>query len=80
MNWTEGSMRRTVDGNRLSRADYFFSALDYRMLVPVLALVTVSYTHLARGIALGIFDGVHLGHRHLILTMIRRSEELDRCV
>lgn len=31
----------------------------------------------ARGIALGIFDGVHLGHRHLILTMIRRSEELD---
>ena len=41
MNWTEGSMRRTVDGNRRSRADYFFSALDYRMLVPVLALVMI---------------------------------------
>lgn len=31
----------------------------------------------ARGIALGIFDGVHLGHRHLTLMMMRRSEELE---
>ena len=53
MNWTEGSMRRTVDGNRLSRADYFFSALDYRMLVPVLALVMIGLVVLNNVLASG---------------------------
>jgi len=53
VNWTEGSMRRTVDGNRLSRADYFFSALDYRMLVPVLALVMIGLVVLNNVLASG---------------------------
>jgi hypothetical protein len=53
MNWTEGSMRRTVDGNRRSRADYFFSALDYRMLVPVLALVMIGLVVLNNVLASG---------------------------
>jgi rod shape determining protein RodA len=46
-------MRRTVDGNRLSRADYFFSALDYRMLVPVLALVMIGLVVLNNVLASG---------------------------
>ncbi len=53
MNWTEGSMRKTVDGNRQSRADYFFSALDYRMLVPVLALVMIGLVVLNSVLATG---------------------------
>lgn len=53
MNWTEGSMRRTVDANRQSRADYFFRALDYRMLVPVLALVMIGLVVLNKVLATG---------------------------
>lgn len=46
-------MRRTVNGHRKSRADYFFSALDYRMLVPVIALVIIGLVVLNTVLATG---------------------------
>ncbi|MCK9176193.1 MAG: FtsW/RodA/SpoVE family cell cycle protein [Clostridiales bacterium] len=59
MNWQDGSMRRS-DPLRQSRADRFFQLLDYRMLVPVLALVIIGLavlnTVLAKGYGAVIFD------------------------
>jgi rod shape determining protein RodA len=56
----DGSIRRATDGRPPSRADVFFRALDYRMLVPVLALVIIGLVVLnevlAKGYAAVIFD------------------------
>ncbi len=53
-------MRRTGGGTRQSRADLFFQLLDYKMLVPVLALVIIGLvvlnTVLAKGYGAVIFD------------------------
>lgn len=60
MDWTDGGIRRTGGEHRVSRADMFFRALDYRMLVPVLALVIIGLvvlnTVLAKGYGAVIFD------------------------
>lgn len=59
MDWTDGSMRRTGTAKK-SRADLFFQMLDYKMLVPVLALVIIGLvvlnTVLAKGYGAVIFD------------------------
>lgn len=53
-------MRRTGGETRQSRADLFFQLLDYKMLVPVLALVIIGLvvlnTVLAKGYGAVIFD------------------------
>ena len=60
MEWTDGGMRRTGGEYKASRADMFFRALDYRMLVPVLLLVIIGLvvlnTVLAKGYGAVIFD------------------------
>ena len=53
-------MKRNAGSGHQSRADYFFSAVDYRMLVPVLALVIIGLvvlnTVLAKGYGAVTFD------------------------
>lgn len=60
MNWTDPSLTRSGVKDRRSRADLFFQLLDYRMLVPVLALVIIGLVVLnqvlAKGYGAVIFD------------------------
>ena len=60
MKWTDEALERTGKNLKQSRADVFFQLLDYRMLVPVLALVIIGLvvlnTVLAKGYGAVIFD------------------------
>ncbi len=74
MNWTDGSMRRTGGETRQSRADLFFQLLDYRMLVPVLALVIIGLvvlnTVLAKGYGAVIFDYPMNFYKQIVAVLI----------
>ncbi len=60
MNWADPSLTRTGGKTKQSRADVFFQLLDYKMLVPVLALVIIGLvvlnSVLAKGYGAVIFD------------------------
>ena len=60
MNWTDPSLTRTGGKAKQSRVDLFFQYLDYKMLVPVLALVIIGLvvlnSVLAKGYGAVIFD------------------------
>lgn len=60
MNWTDPSLTRTGGKAKKSRVDLFFQYLDYKMLVPVLALVIIGLvvlnSVLAKGYGAVIFD------------------------
>ncbi|HPX92923.1 MAG TPA: FtsW/RodA/SpoVE family cell cycle protein [Bacillota bacterium] len=60
MKWTDQAIQRIGGDLKQSRADRFFRLLDYRMLVPVLALVIIGLTVLnsvlSKGYGAVIFD------------------------
>ena len=58
MEWTEWKKRGRAREGRPSRADMFFSSLNYNMLVPVLALVIIGLVVLNKVLSTGYGAGM----------------------